>query len=446
MYLFIFWRKLAKEKCTQHYLFSTKCAILFVIKKRKYIAMHKKTILIILAVFLLAAMLCIAGCQLPNQTDSNLRLAVRGDRELYIEYMQEYKEMGASVNPGSSEKTDIPVQITGTVDTSTLGTYLVKYLVSADGHVATAYRQVHVVDAQQPELKLIGGGHYTMTAGQPYAELGFTAVDNYDGDLAQQVQVTGKVDRYTPGEYTLTYSVTDSNGNQSSANRTVCVEHWDIEEDQMPYIGQPNGKVIYLTFDDGPGKNTPRLLDVLKKYNIKATFFVVKTGYIDTIKRIAAEGHTLAMHTTSHVYKEIYASENAYFKDLQRIQGIIKDLTGQESTILRFPGGSSNKSSKFNPGIMTKLTKLVEEKGYTYFDWNVDSKDAGGAKTAEEVFQNVTQSISKSQKNFSVVLQHDIKSYSIDAVESIITWGLARGYTFLALNENSPVCHHTVRN
>lgn len=408
--------------------------------------MHKKTILIILAVFLLAAMLCIAGCQLPSQTDSNLRLAVRGDRELYIEYMQEYKEMGASVNPGSSEKNDIPVQITGTVDTSTLGTYLVKYLVSADGHVATAYRQVHVVDAQQPELKLIGGGHYTMTAGQPYAELGFTAVDNYDGDLAQQVQVTGKVDRYTPGEYTLTYSVTDSNGNQSSTNRTVCVEHWDIEEDQMPYIGQPNGKVIYLTFDDGPGKNTPRLLDVLKKYNIKATFFVVKTGYIDTIKRIAAEGHTLAMHTTSHVYKEIYASENAYFKDLQRIQGIIKDLTGQESTILRFPGGSSNKSSKFNPGIMTKLTKLVEEKGYTYFDWNVDSKDAGGAKTAEEVFQNVTQSISKSQKNFSVVLQHDIKSYSIDAVESIITWGLARGYTFLALNENSPVCHHTVRN
>ena len=238
----------------------------------------------------------------------------------------------------------------------------------------------------------------------------------------------------------------DSFKNIARIRRTVCVKEWNISEEERPHIGTPNGKIIYLTFDDGPGKDTPRLLDVLKKYNIKATFFVVNTKYVDTIKRIAAEGHTVAMHTTSHVYKEMYASENAYFKDLYAIQGVIRDLTGQESKYLRFPGGSSNTSSRFNPGIMTRLTKMVQEQGFTYFDWTIDSKDTGGAKTPEAVYQNVISAVQKEKRGYSIVLQHDIKSYSVDAVESIILWGLANGYTFLPIDANTPAYHHTVRN
>ena len=101
-------------------------------------------------------------------------------------------------------------------------------------------------------------------------------------------------------------------------------------------------------------------------------------------------------------------------------------------------------SKKYSEGIMTRLTAKVKELGYRYFDWNVDSNDAGGTKSAEGVFKNVTERIPGN--HYSVVLQHDIHGYSVDAVEKIIIWGLENGYTFRALSENSPVCEHTVNN
>ena len=93
---------------------------------------------------------------------------------------------------------------------------------------------------------------------------------------------------------------------------------------------------------------------------------------------------------------------------------------------------------------MTRLTKSVVENGFAYFDWNVDSKDAGGAKTPEEVFENVTSGISK--RNTAVVLQHDLYDYSVDAVEQIILWGIANGYSFAPITADSPGCHHGVNN
>jgi peptidoglycan/xylan/chitin deacetylase (PgdA/CDA1 family) len=93
---------------------------------------------------------------------------------------------------------------------------------------------------------------------------------------------------------------------------------------------------------------------------------------------------------------------------------------------------------------MTRLTKAVQQKGFVYFDWNVDSNDAGGATTATAVYNNVV----KGCKNLktSVVLMHDIKKYTVDAIEDILKWGIANGYTFAALDENSPTMHHGVNN
>lgn len=400
----------------------------------------------ILAAVLFAAA-ALGGCTYSPEPGS-LQLKLRGDRNVYLECNRPYVEAGAyAAYQKNGQSQPIEVTLTGdTVDSSRLGSYLLKYTAVYEDRIATDYRRVHVVDREKPEIRLVGAQTYTMSVGQPYAELGCIATDNLDGDLSDRVQIMGHLDRFTPGTYTLTYVATDSYNNEASVTRTVCVEEWDMDNGEMPVFGKPNGKVIYLTFDDGPWKFTPKLLDVLKKYNVKATFFVVDTAYVDLVRRIAAEGHTLALHTTSHIYKEIYASEEAYFKDLSAIQQKVKDLTGQTCTIIRFPGGSSNKSSCFNPGIMTKLTKLVEEKGFTYFDWTIDSKDTGGAKTADQVFRNVVSGIQKSQKDYSIVLQHDIKSYSVDAVESIILWGLANGYTFLPMDQNTPVHHHPVRN
>ena len=203
--------------------------------------------------------------------------------------------------------------------------------------------------------------------------------------------------------------------------------------------------VIYLTFDDGPGSQTPRLLEILAKYNAKATFFVVDTAYASVITQIAEAGHTLAMHTATHEFSKVYASEENYFADLYKIQSVIEQYSGQKPNLLRFPGGGGNTiSKKYNEGIMTRLTQLVEEKGFVYFDWSVDSNDAGGAKTAEEVARNVIEGCTG--RRTPVVLLHDIHTYTVDAIEEILIWGLENGYTFQGLTADSPTFHHRLNN
>jgi peptidoglycan/xylan/chitin deacetylase (PgdA/CDA1 family) len=288
-----------------------------------------------------------------------------------------------------------------------------------------------------PVLTLGGNLKLTVPAGGSFKEPGFSASDNCDGDITDRVKVTGGIDPYLPGSYTITYTVEDSYGNVTTASRTVTVSG-------IYNNGGTNGKIIYLTFDDGPSAHTKYLLDILKKYGVKATFFLVNTGYSDTIARAAREGHTIAIHSKTHNYKKIYASEDAYFEDLYFMQNRIREITGQTSYMLRFPGGSSNSVSNFNPGIMTRLTQAVQEKGCRYFDWNVSSGDAGLVDTSQAVFDNVTKGIRR--KSTSVVLQHDSLWYSVVATERIIVWGLVNGYTFLPMNYDSPGCHHRVRN
>ena len=115
----------------------------------------------------------------------------------------------------------------------------------------------------------------------------------------------------------------------------------------------PNGKSIYLTFDDGPGKYTENLLNILKEYNVKATFFVtdqgLTKGYDQMILRAYQEGHTIGLHSNSHSYS-IYTNEQTYFDDLYAIQAKVERITGAKSYIIRFPGGSSNTVSESYDG------------------------------------------------------------------------------------------------
>lgn len=314
----------------------------------------------------------------------------------------------------------------------------------SSGNSTSVVRDIVYCDPFSPQITLNGDASVTITAGEKFRDPGATAQDNCDGDLTDRISVSGKVDIYRAGTYTLTYTVRDSYGNTASAQRTVRVKPKPQPKPQ-PDQPVPGDKVIYLTFDDGPGKYTRQLLEVLAKYNVKATFFVVNTKYVDIIKEIADQGHTIGIHTLTHDYKKIYASEEAYFEDLHKMEEIIAEKTGIRTTLIRFPGGSSNTvSKKYNLGIMSRLTQAVLDQGYQYFDWNVNSNDAGGSKTTEEVLSNVIAGIKKHK--VSVVLQHDIKEYSVAAVEQIIVWGLENGYTFLPLNAGSPGAHHNVNN
>lgn len=329
------------------------------------------------------------------------------------------------------------------------GDWVFYQVTDASGNMTMEKRQIIYSDPIAPELILEGKEDYIVVVGNKYKEPGFAAIDNFDGDITEKVTVTGTVDHKTLGTYPLEYTVTDSFGNETKVTRNVTVrEYPELPTDLFPGQAQepvkPEGKVIYLTFDDGPCTFTPYLLNVLKKYDVKATFFVVNRGNHEVLKRIAEEGHTLAMHCGTHTYRKIYASEEAYFKDLKEIQDVIYEVTGQKSTIVRFPGGTGNTVSSFNPGIMTRLTKMLDAMGYRVFDWNVSSSDSSTSKTKEDVYNKVIERISG--RKISVVLQHDIKFWSVDAVEDIIKWGLKNGYTFLPLSNDSPKCQAKPRN
>lgn len=202
---------------------------------------------------------------------------------------------------------------------------------------------------------------------------------------------------------------------------------------------------IFLTFDDGPSNaTTGRLLDVLKKYNVKATFFVTGNGSDELIKREYNEGHSIGLHTYSHSYKTVYASEEAFFNDLGKVDQRVYNAIGIHPKITRFPGGASNTVSKFNPGIMTRLAKQLKEKGYKYWDWNVSSGDAGDTKDPDKIVQNVTEGCSKDKRN--IVLMHDIHEYTVDSIERIIIWAKENNYEFCRIEENMDPVHHRIAN
>ena len=139
--------------------------------------------------------------------------------------------------------------------------------------------------------------------------------------------------------------------------------------------------MVYLTFDDGPSAYTAELLDVLDAYGAKATFFVVGSGGGNMMRQIVKRGHSIGIHAVNHDYGKLYASPEAYFDDLMKMQSIIYDNTGVKTTLMRFPGGSSNLVSRHScEGIMTFLTQAVQDAGFQYFDWNVYSGDAGETK------------------------------------------------------------------
>lgn len=189
---------------------------------------------------------------------------------------------------------------------------------------------------------------------------------------------------------------------------------WDGSRDQGAGIRR-----VYLTFDDGPSSNTDRILDILGQYGVKATFFVVaKENYTEQYRRIVEEGHTLGMHSYSHKYNEIYASLDAYRQDLTKLHDFLYELTGEDCSIVRFPGGSSNAVSRVD---MRDLAAYLEEEDMVYFDWNISSGDAvKDSISAGQITQNVLDNLDINDT--IVILFHDAadKGTTVSALPGII--------------------------
>lgn len=410
-------------------------------------------------------------------------------------------------------KTELEIEKTGVVDTSVLGVQSIVYRVKKGDAEKEMTLDFSVVDTTAPFISLVENEDYFTEYGSEYIEEGFSCIDNYDGDITDQVireivddkviytvtdsngnttvrereirytdttpptitfstpysvleigmdynvdysaydlkdgdltkyvVICGDVNTTKAGLYVMTYIVSDEAGNVCSVKRDVYVYQKQADPDQL----NPSGKIVYLTFDDGPSSHTSKLLEILDKYNVKVTFFVNgnNSTYFYNVGNAYNKGHSIGNHTYSHNYKKIYSSIDGFYADLNYNAELIYQQTGEYTKLLRFPGGSSNTvSCNYCTGIMSALVVSVSNNGYKYFDWNVSSGDCGSGSTSETVYNNVINGIMR--RDVSIVLQHDTNAFSVAAVERIILWGLANGYTFLPLDLSSPTVHHGVNN
>lgn len=428
------------------------------------------------------------------------KIDLRGEETITLNYKDKYKEGGYTASFLGKDITD-EVSVDGKVNTTKLGDYNITYTVGKGIFKSKRIRRVHVDDTEKPKLSINKKDMYVCPNSKPQKE-DVKATDNYDGDLTKKikvktgknkitytvedssknktvitkkivykdiekpvitlegesevsllvgdefadpgykatdncdedvkVKVDGSVNSQAEGTYELKYTATDAAGNTSVVTRKVVV--FD------------NKGVIYLTFDDGPNSGTTDvILDILKEEKVKATFFVTCKGPDELIKREYNEGHTVALHTASHDYSIVYASVDSYFNDLKSVQDRVKNITGYESKIIRFPGGASNTiSRRYSNGIMSTLTQEVLNRGYKYYDWNISSGDAGNTTDPNVVYSNVVNSLRTDRAN--MILMHDIKPYTRDALRNIIKYGKSNGYRFEKITMDTEMITQRVNN
>lgn len=371
-------------------------------------------------------------------------IILEGDQEFKISYNKKYKEPGYKAidnyDGNVTQNVKISYKIINNGETDAI------YKVAdSSGNVQEKIRKIYLVDDIKPTIDLIGDGTIILNVGEEYKEQGAKAQDEKDGDLTDRIEISGDVNTNQEGTYSVKYSVKDNNGNITVATREIMVGN--IGKANMN-VGTPG--VVYLTFDDGPSSNTtPHILDILKEKGVKATFFVLDYGQNTEhlIKRIVEEGHSIAIHGGSHDYAVVYSSADSYLNGLDYMKEKIKNTTGVETRIIRFPGGSSNTvSRKYCEGVMSTLVRETLKRGYRYFDWNVASGDSGGVKTSEGVYNNVTQGLKNTRSN--VVLMHDFSGNqkTVDALPGIIDFAKANGYTFDRITDKTPMVTQNVQN
>lgn len=375
------------------------------------------------------------------------KIELQGDLELTLPYQEEYNEIGYTAS--DEKKGDISANVEVSKEEINSNEYNLVYKVKdSNGNEVEAKRHITLTDAIPPVISLNGNKNVYVTTDSEYVDEGAKAQDEKDGDVSSTVSVEGTVDTSKTGLYILTYKAQDNSGNEASCERFVAVSNPGKVIAQDGSQGKKG--VIYLTFDDGPTQSsTPKILDILDKKGVKATFFIINfdDAGAELVKREHESGHIVAIHGYSHTYSEIYQSVDSYINNITKLQEKIQNTIGVSPTITRFPGGSSNTVSRhYCSKIMTTLAFEMVSRGYTYFDWNVDSDDAGSAKSSDDVYRNVTKRLSKEKAN--VVLMHDFanNNKTIGALENVIDYGLQNGYTFEVITPDTQMVTHTTNN
>ena len=225
--------------------------------------------------------------------------------------------------------------------------------------------------------------------------------------------------------YTLNYS-----HNISVSNN---FEYYSFTH-QIKNIYNSDEKIAFLTFDDGPSKNiTPKILDILKEENVKATFFVVGKHikeYPEITKRAFNEGHFIANHGYSHNNSKLYATSQSFIDEITKTDIAIGEAIGLPdycSHLFRFPNGfmaSMYKKQK------VEALSILEKLNYTYLDWNCLNNDSMEKLSSTQLLSNLKKSVKN--KSVLVILMHDTNDVSNSslALKDSITYLKSQGYIF----------------
>ncbi len=283
----------------------------------------------------------------------------------------------------------------------------------------------------------------------------FVQVQNLRGDLQESssridemsdllLEQRSLLERIAGESNTTGEEISPTSEAQREITQVDALSEREDEQSQVGILKREAAHKVYLTFDDGPSIYTEDILNILDQYDIKATFFVVgkeDDASKEALKQIVERGHSLGMHSYSHKYREVYRSVDDFAADFARIQNYLYDVTGVESTIYRFPGGSSNRVSNLN---MEEFADYLRTRNVTFYDWNISSGD-GSSKllTVQELADNSMDSIEK--YDTSIILFHDSadKRTTVEALPAIIENILAMEDTVILpiTEETEPVQH-----
>ena len=209
---------------------------------------------------------------------------------------------------------------------------------------------------------------------------------------------------------------------------------------------EKTSKVVYLTFDDGPDyKNTPKVLDILEKEDVKATFFVISSEFLEresVVKRIYDEGHALGLHSDTHSKSKLYSCTENFLDEMLTCQDKIYELTGYRPNILRFPFGCNNSSYK----LKQSLVDLLHENNLKIYDWNVDSGDGANHNLSPYLITKKATTIPPTEP--LIVLMHSsaINKNTVEALPSIIKFYKDNNYEFKVIDETTKERYRIIKN
>ena len=463
--------------------------------------MKKLVVILISMIILTTAILGITGFYIVN---SKIELKLFGEENIKLEVFSSYKDEGIVVKRNGKilPKKKYRLKVKNNIKSDKIGKYKIEYKVKYLNKEYKIIRNIEVSDSTKPTINInVGEVEKDFCSKKIITKIDVSASDNYDGDLTdkisfteaedkliykvsdssnnedikevtikynkqkpnkfslkgkskisiqlngvykeqgatytdgcgnpinKEIKISGEVDTTKPGDYIVTYEV----DGEKNLTRVINV-----------YEKVYSSKTIYLTFDDGPGGYTQNILNTLDKYGVKATFFVTNQfpGYSYLIGEEANRGHKIAVHTYTHSYGTVYASVDSYIDDFNKMNEIIKQQTGSYSNLFRFPGGSSNTvHCNYNKGVVEEIANEMSNRGYVYFDWNVSSGDAAGYNS-DKIYNTVVNGVERCSS--CVVLMHDIKKTTANALDSILATLTAKGYTFETLSESGPTAHHSI--